>query len=109
MSNLTLTKEDILDVMGDEAEGFLKVMAIMEDIIENTDKYSGVKALVTASKLAAYRTKIGAQANWLKSQEKSILGRRKKDLLISLENNLLENINVMKMAARLDAKAAGIM
>lgn len=109
MSDLILTTDDIMNVMGTDADDFLNVMAIVNDIIENPNKYTGVRALVVANKLSAYRTRIGTTANWLKSQEKSIIGRRKKDLLISIENNLLENINTLKLLGKVDGKAAGIL
>jgi hypothetical protein len=109
MSDLILTEEDIDNVLGPDAKKFKEVMLLVEDMIDFPQQYHGSKALVTALQLSAYRTKIGETANWLKSQEKSLNGRRKKDLLISMENNLLENINVLKLMGRIDGKAAGIL
>jgi hypothetical protein len=107
VNDLELTEEDIQDVLGFEAERFLETMVLIEDMIDHPDKYTGQRALLESIRLSAYRTKIGTVANWLKSQEKSIMGRRKKDLLLSMERNLEENINCLKLAARVEAKAVG--
>lgn len=107
--HVIMTVEDISAALGEEAPGFLEVMSLVDDIIENPDKYSGIKALMLANKLAAYRTKIGVKANYLKSQERSLRNRQKKDILLSLEHNLVENINCLKLAARIEAGAAGLM
>ena len=107
--HVVMTVEDIAVALGEEAPGFLEVMSLVDDIIENPDKYSGIKALMLANKLAAYRTKIGVKANYLKSQERSLRNRQKKDILLSLEHNLVESINCLKLAARIEAGAAGLM
>jgi hypothetical protein len=101
--------ETIAKALDEDAEGFLEIMQVVNDIIENPEKYSGIKALMLANKLAAYRTKIGVKANWLKSQEKSINNRQKKDVLLSLEHNLEENINCLKISGRIEGKAAGLL
>mgnify|MGYP006269988581 CR=1 FL=1 len=106
---MILTDEEIKNVLGEEAEDFISVLNTVNDMIENPGKYTQQRAVLEAIRLSAYRTKIGAKANWLKSQDKNILVRRQKDILISMENNLVENINCLKLAARIDAKAAGLL
>lgn len=108
-THVYLSVEQIADVLEEDSQGFLEVMKIVDDIIENPENYSGIKALMLANKLAAYRTKIGVKANYLKSQERSLRNRQKKDILLSLEHNLVENINCLKLAARIEAGAAGLM
>ena len=109
MSNIELTEADIREVLGEDAQGFIDTLEIVQDMIDHPSKFTGQRAITEAIRISAYRTKFGSTANWLKSQDKSILTRRKKDLLISMENNLLENINCLKLAGRVDAKFAGII
>jgi hypothetical protein len=109
MNEMILSKEDIYEVLGEEALSFILILNTMEDMIADPTKYVGQKAVLEAIRLAAYRTRIGASANWLKSQERDIKTRRRKDLLISMENNLLENINCLKLAGKIEAKNAGLL
>jgi hypothetical protein len=107
--HVTLHVDVIVKAMGEDADDFLEIMRIVDDIIVSPDKYSGIKALMLANQLAAYRTKIGIKANWLKSQERSISNRQRKDVLLSLEHNLEENINCLKLMGRIEGKAAGLL
>jgi len=107
--SLDLTEDEIYEVMGIDASRFIDTLVLVEDMINHPDDYTGQKAILEAIRLSAYRTKIGTVGNWLKSQDKSILVRRKKDLLLSMEKNLEENINCLKLAGRINAKLDGTL
>lgn len=100
--------QDLKETLGDKADDFIYILTVMDDIIEHPEHYSGVKALLLANKLAAYRTKIGLTGNWLKSVPSSPITRKRKDLMLSMEHNLEENINVLKLLARIEAKSLGM-
>jgi hypothetical protein len=113
MSDMTLTYGDVVEIFGEGTEAgrdFLATMTEVNAMIENPEKFAGPRGLILAVKLAGLKTRIGAYANMLKTnQDKSILTRRRKDLLLSMERNLEENINALKLAGRLDGKAAGLL
>lgn len=108
--SLDVTMNDVIDAMGEyDGREFCSAMAIVEDMFHHEDRYTGVKALKMAVKLSAARTLIGIRAAYWKSQPNSAECRHKKNVLISMEHNLEENINCLKAIAKSDLKAAGIL
>lgn len=106
----SMTLQLVKDAMGNEAEEFIAVMNVIQDIIDHPERYHGPAAIKYATLLAAYRTKISLKAQWYKtSGDKSIEARRKKDTLMSMYASLEENINTLKLSGRLDAKSAGVL
>ena len=106
-----MTLDLIKEAMGDDGEEFTEVLAIVQDIIDNPERYHGGAALRYAALLAAYRTKISLRAQYYKTAENksSLESRRRKDVLMSMYASLEENINCLKLLGRIDAKAAGII
>lgn len=95
--------EDISIALGDDAEEFIAVMRVVSDIIENPHDYTGIRAGIEATKLAAYRTKIGMKAQMYKSASVGSQNahlRPRKDVLMCLYEALLENINTLKGLAK---------
>jgi len=105
----SVTVEQIVNSMGPEANDFLKVLSVVNAIVERPEDFHGAKALLEASRLAAYRTRIGVHAQHYKTAEKSIENRRRKDVMLTLYNALEENINTLKLMGRIDANAAGLI
>lgn len=93
----------------EEFREFAWVMATVQDILDNPSTYVGSRALVEAARLAAIRTKIGARAQYYKVAEKSIIQRRRKDLMLTMFSALEENINTLKLLGRIEAKTAGML
>lgn len=101
---MEVTPEQIKEALGEGEDEFLECMRIVTDIIDNPGDYTGMKALIMANKLAALRTAIGVRVAYFKSTEKGIVATRKKNFLISMEHNLEENIMVLKLLGRVEAK-----
>jgi len=100
-----VTLEEIFEVLDrEEYDEFITAMSVVEDIIENPSKYVGAQALVSAAKLAALRTKIGLRGQYYKTTEKSIIQRRRKDLLLTMFVALEENIMTLKLLGRTEAR-----
>ena len=97
-----MSSGDVVVTLEEEAEQFAKAMEIVEDIIENTYKYTGRHATNAGLKLAAIRTKILQYAQYYKSSSKSPTQRLRKDLLHAMATGLEENINTLKLAAKHD-------
>lgn len=94
---------------GEEFEEFSRAMAVVQDILDNPSSYVGSRALVEAARLAAIRTKIGARAQYYKVAEKSIIQRRRKDLMLTMFSALEENINTLKLLGRIEARTSGMI
>lgn len=92
----------------EEYQEFRDSMAIVQTILDRPNAMMGSEALVAAAKLAALRTKIGARAQYYKTSEKSILQRRRKDLLMLMFSALEENINTLKLLGRVEVGMSGI-
>lgn len=105
----TITLHALKDSMGEDADEFIAVMNIVQDIIDNPDKYHGKIALRTAATLAAYRTKISLKAQYYKTVGANTVTRRRKDVLQSMYHSLEENIQTLKLLGRIDASVSGIM
>jgi len=87
----------------EEYSEFSECMSIVQKILDRPNAMMGSEALVAAAKLAALRTKLGARAQYYKTSEKSILQRRRKDLLMLMFTALEENINTLKLLGRVEA------
>lgn len=87
----------------EEYQEFTACMDIVQKILDRPNAMMGSEALVAAAKLAALRTKIGARAQYYKTSDKSIIQRRRKDLLMVMFTALEENINTLKLLGRVEA------
>lgn len=97
--------DDIAAVLGaEEAQVFLKIMGRVDMIMEHPENLVGNKAVVVATELAAYRTKIGLWSQMYKTAQKSITVTKRKNVLMSLYASLEENINTLKLLGRIEAK-----
>ena len=107
----SMTLQLVQNAMDDDADEFVSVMDIIQDIIDCPENYHGAMALKYALILAAYRTKISLKAQYYKTctDKAAIETRRKKDVLLSMYSSLEENINTLKLLGRTDARAAGIL
>lgn len=92
--------EEIVKVMGNDAEEFLSCMATVEAIISDPRAYTGAQAIVEANRLAALRTKIGIKSQMYKTAEKSLIQRQRKDIFFTLYHSLEENINCLKLLGK---------
>jgi hypothetical protein len=108
--NVEVTLDEVAGCLSaEEFAEFSKAMAVVQDILDNPSTYVGSRALVEAARLAAIRTKIGARAQYYKVAEKSIIQRRRKDLMLTMFSALEENINTLKLLGRIEAKTAGML
>jgi hypothetical protein len=108
--NVEVTLDEIAGCLSsEEFSEFSQAMSVVQDILDNPSKYVGSRALVEAARLAAVRTKIGARAQYYKVAEKSIIQRRRKDLMLTMFSALEENINTLKLLGRIEAKTAGML
>lgn len=99
--NPHFTVEEIALVLGDDAAEFLECMKVADTIIDDPRHYTGILAGLEASRLAALRMKIGAKAQMYKSASVGNAElRRRKDVLMTMYDALLENINCLKGLAR---------
>jgi hypothetical protein len=90
------------DLMGSEAEEFIQVMYIVNDIVKNPNDYLGAQAAKYAAILAAYRTQmiIKSQAYKRRSSQMSNDDKLRNDIWRTLYQALEENINTLKLCAR---------
>lgn len=103
MSDIEIKLEDIYDALGqEEAADFARIMAHVNDIIDNPNRYSGTTALRIAAILASHRTRVSMRAQLYKTGDKSITNRRRRDLLMAMYSSLEENINTLKLLGRMD-------
>lgn len=107
---VSVTIDSIRDAMGEEAEEFLYVLKVTQQIIDNPESFFGPKALVEATRLAAYRTRISIKAQFYKTtSDKSLVNRKRKDVLMSMYASLEENIQTLKLMGKVDATLAGVL
>lgn len=88
---------------------FEKTLQTANSINENPQDYSGSQAAMTAAKLAAWRYKIGIQAEYWKikaAQTKRLDHRYVKSSLVVAYGALEEIINTLKLNARQDIQIA---
>lgn len=108
--DVVITIDAVKEAMGDDADEFIAVMPIIQDMIDNPEKYHGSKAAMEAVRLAALRTKISVKCQYYKtSGDKSLTNRKRKDVLMAMYQALEENINALKLTARIDFSSAGVM
>jgi hypothetical protein len=98
----TVSMEAVSNAMGEDGEEFLGVMKVVQAIQADPATYTGRQAVIRANELAAWRTEIGIKAQYYKTAPKSDENRTRKDVLLLLYNALPENINALKLMARLD-------
>jgi len=106
--DVEVTEEDIKFALNGDYKEFIEVMTIVNDMIDNPDKYTGYRALKTAMILASWRAKIAMKAAYLKTAGESVANRKKKNILISLEHALEEPINTLKLLGKVDARLSGL-
>jgi len=109
-----VTLDILRDCLGEDNAEFIRVMEVVQHLIENPESFHGPKALITAVQLAALRTKISMKAQYYKTAkpkgEVNILqNRRRKDILLSMYSALEEDINTLKLMGRIDAASAGVI
>lgn len=108
--DVEITLDEIAGCLStEEFSEFSRAMAVVQDILDNPSTYVGSRALVEAARLAAIRTKIGARAQYYKVAEKSIIQRRRKDLMLTMFSALEENINTLKLLGRVEARSSGML
>ena len=92
----------LAECMGDQADEFIEVMRVVNDIIENPSDYIGFQATKYATLLAAYRTQmiIKSQAYKRRSSHMSETDRLRNDMWKTMYQALEENINTLKLSAR---------
>lgn len=102
--NVEVDLDEVVGVLSSqEYEEFARCMEIVQEILDRPNAMVGSEALIAAAKLAALRTKIGVRAQYYKTSDKSIIQRRRKDLLITMFTALEENINTLKLLGRVEA------
>ena len=102
--NVEVHLDEIVGVLSaEEYVEFSGCMEIVQRILNSPNAIMGSEALIAAAKLAALRTKIGVRAQYYKTSEKSILQRRRKDLLMLMFTALEENINTLKLLGKVEA------
>lgn len=107
-NNVEVDLDEIAGVLSsEEYNEFVECMSIVQTILDRPTAMMGSEALVAAAKLAALRTKLGARAQYYKTSEKSIMQRRRKDLLMLMYDALSENINTLKLLGRVEASMGG--
>lgn len=95
--------DEVLGILGrEEYDEFESCMKIVQMILDNPNAMIGSQALIYAAKLAALRTKIGMRAQYYKTSDKSIIQRRRKDLLMAMFTALEENINTLKLLGKVE-------
>jgi hypothetical protein len=108
-SNVEVNLDEVAGALSsDEFKEFSDCMAIVQRILDQPNAMMGSEALIAAAKLAALRTKLGARAQYYKTSEKSILQRRRKDLLMLMFTALEENINTLKLLGRVEVGMTGM-
>ena len=101
-----VTTEEIALCLGDDAEEFLEVRKLVEKIMDDPSQFSGLRAGLAASRLAAVRFKIGTKAQVYKKLSVGNADLRvRKDLLMTMYDALIENINTLKGLARYEREA----
>lgn len=102
MADIIVNTDMLSQHMGDKAEEFIECMKIVQDIIENPETYIGAQAIKYANILAAYRTMmiIKSQAFKRKSSIMSESDKFVNDIWKTMYEALQENINALKLAAK---------
>lgn len=108
-SNIEVDLDEVAGALSaEEYAEFSSCMEIVQRILDRPQAMMGSEALVAAAKLAALRTKLGARAQYYKTSDKSILQRRRKDLLMLMFTALEENINTLKLLGKIEGSMSGV-
>lgn len=102
MPDILVDIDFIAENMGDKSKEFIECMKIVQDIIENPNDYVGGQAVKYANMLAAYRTQMIIKSQAFKRRS-SLMNENDKlvnDIWKTMYEALGENINVLKIAAR---------
>lgn len=99
---MIINREILANHMGDKAEEFLECLRIVEDIIENPDRYVGFQAIKYANVLAGYRTLMIVKSQMYKRKSTMMSEQDKfvNDIWKTMYEALTENINALKLAAK---------
>jgi len=102
MPDILVDTEWLSKQMGDRAEEFIECIKIIEDIIDHPEHYVGMQAIKYLNKLSGYRTMmiIKSQAFKRKSSSMSEQDKFVNDVWKTMYEALLENINALKIAAK---------
>lgn len=105
MADIIVDPDVLAHHMGDKADEFLECMRIVQDIIDNPETYVGAQAIKYANILAAYRTTmiIKSQAFKRKSSIMSESDKFVNDIWKTMYEALQENINALKLAAKVNS------
>ena len=107
--NVEVTLDEVAGALSTEEYGeFAECMEIVQRILDRPNAMMGSEALVAAAKLAALRTKLGARAQYYKTSDRSILQRRRKDLLMLMFTALEENIMTLKLLGRVEVGMSSV-
>jgi hypothetical protein len=104
MTNIIVDVDFIAQNMGDRSKEFIECMGIVQDIIDNPNHYVGLQAIKYANLLAAYRTQmiIKSQAFKRRSSMMSEEDKIVNDIWKTMYEALSENINVLKLASKVN-------
>lgn len=102
MADIVVDVDFIATAMGDRSVEFIECMRIVQDIIDNPNHYVGGQAVKYANILSAYRTQmiIKSQAFKRRSTMMSEQDKLVNDIWKTMYEALSENINVLKIAAK---------
>lgn len=102
MPDIFVDTEWLSKQMGDRAEEFIECMRIIEDIVDHPEHYVGMQAIKYLNKLSGYRTImiVKSQAFKRKSTLMSEQDKFVNDVWKTMYEALLENINALKIAAK---------
>lgn len=100
--DVELTMEDIYSCLGLDGKEFIDCMVVVQAIIDDPRDFIGNAGALEAARLAGLRTKIGTKVQYYKTAAKSVVQRKRKDQLFSMYHSLEENINTLKLLARIE-------
>ena len=102
MADIIVDPDVLAELMGDKSEEFIECMRIVQDIIDNPNSYVGSQAIKYANILAAYRTLMIVKSQSFKRKSTMMSEKDKfvNDIWKTMYEALLENINVLKLAAK---------
>jgi hypothetical protein len=95
------------DMVGSQ---FKKAVYLAQEIAETPEQFTGPQAAMAAMKLAAYRTRISAAAQYWKmqyTQTKKPHDRLIKDSMLCMYDSLQELINCLKLVSRMEKDIIG--
>ncbi len=104
MTNIIVDVDFIAQHMGDRSKEFIECMGIVQDIIDNPNHYVGLQAIKYANLLAAYRTQMIIKSQAFKRRSSMMTEEDKivNDIWKTMYEALAENINVLKLASKVN-------